>query len=361
MHTLLLALMLPMQQPPSQGQAVTIQLSTRWHPTVAIETGLSKLAFVAITRTPDDSGGNFFAVDSSGSIAELVYENREWKVRDRFTAGEPVVTGCAAAMRSDQVWSLIVGTAFGKVMELRRGDMGWGRHEIATVTAPLRAIRATEPGLPGPSQVVVIDGQGEVTNWYVGVSGRWHSKSLPNTAGGATHVCFDQSNLALTAVTAGQRGIIHKFVQDSMGDWSGAAWDTMSSGCADLAASVDPTKKDICIYYSGKDGHLRYLFAGRQDDVTSRLKCAEGAYQLIGKGDQRRFNEFFGMVGDEFCLFEYDPGLLEWIKVPIRAIPAKVVSTTFGPARGVTAWHTMYAATVDGKIYEFERDGLENQ
>jgi hypothetical protein len=96
MHTLLLALLLPMQQPGPAGQPITTQLSTRWHSTVAIETGLSKLAFVAILPTSTDTAGHFFAVDSSGNIAELDYVDRQWKVRDRFSVGEPVVTGCAA-------------------------------------------------------------------------------------------------------------------------------------------------------------------------------------------------------------------------------------------------------------------------
>ncbi len=343
MFALLLALTLPVLQ----GQPITRQLSTRWHPTVAIETGLNNLAFVAICPTKSDSGGHFFAVDSSGNVAELAFVNRQWKILGRSSVGERVVTGCAAAMRPDEVWSLIVGTESGKVIEMRRGEMGWGRYEVTTAPRPPRVIRASEPARPGPSQLFVIDGNGATANWYVGASGRWNKKLLPAVEGGTTHVCFDYSSGGMRAITAGPKGVISRFVQDSMGEWSGGPWDTMSAGCLDMAASADPSMKDICVFYSGKDGHLRYLFSGRMDDVTSRLANAAGAYHLIGKGDQRRFNEFFGMSGNEFCLFEYDSGQLEWIKVPVRSIPSPVVSTVFGPARGAT-WHTIYVGSVDG-------------
>lgn len=356
MIALLLALILPVLQ----AQAPSRALSTRWHPTVSIESGLTNLAFVAVCPAASDSGGHFFAIDSAGNIAELAFQDRTWRVLGKTSVGERVVTGCAAAMKPDEVWSLVVGTESGKIIELRRGEMGWGRYEVTTAKTPLRGVRSSEPGRPGPSQIFVIDGAGTVSNWYVGASGKWNLKSVPAIDGGASHICFDYKSLGLIAITAGPKGIIGKFTQDTLGDWHGGAWDTMSSGCRDLAASADPTGQDICIFYSGKDGHLRYLFAGRKGDVISRLAAAEGAYQLIGKGDQRRFNEFFGMSGTEFCLFEYDPGLIEWVKVPIRSVPSKVVSTTFGPARGPT-WHTAYVATVDGTIYEFERDGLENE
>jgi hypothetical protein len=353
------ALMTPLAAAQS-SQPITRQLSTRWHPTVAIETGLSKLAFVAICPTKNSGDGHFFAVDSSGKVVELAYVDRRWTIKSDFSVGEPIVTGAAAALRPDEIWSIVVGTASGKIVEMRKSDMGWGGHEVTKLEGPPRAVRATEPARPGPSQLFVIDHNGNVSNWYVGASGRWNRKDVPAIEGGATHICFDYRAAGLHTITAGPKGIIGKFVQDSMGNWNGAAWDTMSAGCADLAPSADPTARDICIFYAGLDGHLRYLFYGRMNDVTSRLPCAEGARNLVGKGDQRRFNEFFGMSGTEFCLFEYNSDQADWIKVPIRAIPGPVVSTTFGPARG-SIWHTMYAATADGKIYEFERDGLENE
>ena len=163
MFALLLALTLPILQ----GQPITRQLSTRWHPTVAIETGLNNLAFIAICPTKDEAGGHFFAGDSAGNITELAFVNRQWQVLDTMSIGERVVTGCAAAMRPDEMWSLIIGTESGKVIELRRGIMGWGHFVVTTVPAPPKAIRATEPARPGPSQVFVIDAKGEVSNWYV--------------------------------------------------------------------------------------------------------------------------------------------------------------------------------------------------
>jgi hypothetical protein len=263
-------------------------------------------------------------------------------------------------MRPDEVWSLIIGTRSGKVIEMRRGEMGWGRYEITVAPAPLRAVRATRPGIPGPSQVFVVDGKGDVTNWYVGASGRWVAKKLPPVEGGSTHICFDYTGMGLRAITAGPAGLVHRHTQDTLGNWSDTAWARLSSGCAELAPSADPSLKDICVYYVGQDGHMRYLFAGNTDDVSSRLTAGEGAYHIIGKGDQRRYNEFFGMSGDTFTLFEYDTGMLEWLKVPFIKIPTRVVCTEFGPARGAT-WHTIYVASVDGKIYELERDGLENE
>lgn len=356
MFALLLALTLPILQ----AQPVTRELSSRWHSTVTIESGLSKLAFVAICPNQNPNGGHFVAVDSAGNVVELGFVNREWKILGKTPVGENVVAGCAAAMRPDEIWSLIVGTESGKIIEMRRGEMGWGRYEVTTAKTPIRSILASEPGRPGPSQIFVVDGEREITNWYVGGSGRWIPKPLPSVFGGHTDVCFDYTRSGLCAVTAGEKGVVHKFIQDSLGDWDGTVWATLSSPCLDLAASADPSMKDICIFYAGKDGHVRYMFDGRKDDVTSRLESAQGANHLIGKGDQRRFNEFFGMAGNEYCIFEYDPGQLMWVKVPVRSIPGNVVCTIFGPARGPT-WHTMYAATVDGKIYEFERDGLENE
>lgn len=351
-----LALILPLLQ----IQPTTRALSSRWHQMPPIQTGLAKLSFLAICPSDDKSDGHLFAVDSSGAVVELGFINREWTILDSTSIGEAVVTGCAAALRPDQGWSIIVGTKSGRIVELRRSTMGWGRHEVGTVPTPIRGIEASEPMRPGPSQLFVIDGEGEITNLYVGASGRWNGKPLPAVEGGHTHLCLDYPREGLCAITAGPRGVIHKFIQDSLGNWSGPMWASLSSGCRDLAASADPSMKDICFFYAGEDGHLRYMFDGRKDDVTSRLACAEDAIHLIGKGDQRRFNEFFGMVGNQFCLFEYDPGLLEWVKVPMGTIPSTVVSTIFGPARGAT-WHTMYVGTVDGRLYEFERDGLENE
>lgn len=356
MFAMLLALTLPLLQ----TQALTRELSTRWHYAATIETGLNNLAFVAVCPNPKQPNSNFVAVDSNGTVLELGFVNRQWQVLRKSSVGERVVAGCAAAMRPDEVWSLVVGTESGKIIEMRRSDMGWGRYEVGTAPTPIHTVATTEPARPGPSQIFVIDGQLEVTNWYVGGSGRWVPKPLPSVFGGHTNICFDYPRIGLCAITAGKQGVIHKFIQDSLGDWDGSVWATLSSPCRDLAPSADPTMKDICIFYSGADGHLRYLFDARRDDVTARLTSAEGAHRLIGKGDQRRFNEFFGMVGSEFCLFEYDPGQIMWVKVPIRSIPGTVVCTLFGPARGAP-WHTIYVATADGKIVEFERDGLENE
>ncbi|MEW5702367.1 MAG: hypothetical protein AB1792_09080, partial [Candidatus Zixiibacteriota bacterium] len=128
----------------------------------------------------------------------------------------------------------------------------------------------------------------------------------------------------------------------------------------DMASSADPTQRDIVVFYSGADGIFRYLFYGRMEDETSRLPVADGTVHLIGKGDQRRFNEFFAVSGPEFCMFEFNKTAYDWVKEKIIDIPGTVVSTTFGPGRGTT-FHRMYVGTVDGTIYEIVREGLENE
>ncbi len=340
------------------GPPKAIALSTRWHPANTIETGLHNVASVTIMPEAPDSSGNLFVIDSTGDFVELRCEQGQWRVLQTRSVGEPIVSACAAAMRPEPVWSMIVGTRTGRLLELQHGLMGWSHHAIDSLKPPLRVVTATEPGRPGPSQVFAIDADGVVTDYYVGPSGRWNSMTLPPTDGGATHICFDPRATALMAITAGPKGIIHKFSQDTLGLWSGGPWDTLSSPCLDLAVSADPTMKDICLYYSGRDGELRYLFAGRMNDVTSRLPVAGGAHHLIGKGDQRRFAEFFGVTGIEFSLFEYNSDAQNWIAVPIAEIPGTVVSTTFGPARG-GHWCSAYVATRDGKVYEFNRDDLD--
>jgi hypothetical protein len=337
----------------------TVELSTRWHPAGTIETGLRNVASVMIMPVAPDSGGNLFVVDSSGDIAELRYDQGRWGVLGTRSVGEPIISATVAAMRVDPDWSIIVGTRTGRLLELQHGLMGWSHHVIDSLKPPLRAVAATEPARPGPSQVFAIDADGKVMNYYVGASGRWISLPVPPTDGGATHICFDYHKDGLLAVTAGPKGIVHKFIQDSLGVWSGGAWDTLSAPCLDLAMSADPTQRDICIYYSGTDGQLRYLFSGRMNDVTSRLPVAGGTHHLIGKGDQRRFAEFFGMHGAEFNLYEFSSDANNWVEVPIGEVDGTVVSTTFGPARG-GHWCSAYAATREGKIFEFVRDGLDN-
>jgi hypothetical protein len=118
--------------------------------------------------------------------------------------------------------------------------------------------------------------------------------------------------------------------------------------------------RDMAFFYSGEDGYLRYLFLGSTIDTLSRLVVGGGATHLIGKGDQRRFNEFFGMRKGTFSLFEYDAVLLDWQEIPITKIEGTTVATCFGPGRGELL-HQIYVVTLEGRAYEFVRGPYEGE
>jgi len=356
MLSLALLLLLPL----AQVQPIVKEFSTHWHPADTIRTGLDRLVEVVICPSQDTQGGHLLAVDSSGKIAELRYADRKWTVERVFPVGEAVTCATTGAPRPDGVWTLYVGTKSGRVIEVSRGPVGWTKREIIAVSPPIRNLAATEPDRPGPSQLFVIDGKALVTNLRVATAGSWYSTTLPPTEGGAGKICFDYRRTGLVAVTAGPKGVIYKFLQDSVGQWSGGPWATLSGPVMDMAASADPTARDIVVFYSGQDGIFRYLFYGRMEDEKSRLPIANGTVHLIGKGDQRRFNEFFAMSGREFCMFEYSTKAEDWVKESIASLPGTVVSTTFGPGRG-SNYHQMYAAMLDGTVYEIVREGLEEE
>ena len=93
-------------------------------------------------------------------------------------------------------------------------------------------------------------------------------------------------------------------------------------------------------------------------DEKARVQIASATDNLIGKGAQRRFNEFFAMSAGEFCLFEFNFTTREWDRIPMERIPAAVVSTTFGPGRGEKL-HQVYLATINGQVHEYVRQELE--
>src|SRR3990170_4606135 len=80
-------------------------------------------------------------------------------------------------------------------------------------------------------------------------------------------------------------------------------------------ASAAPSARDIAVFYEGTDGLFRYLFLGFTDDKKARVPIADGITHIVGVGSQRRFNEFFAVSGDEFCMFEYSFEAKGWQKV----------------------------------------------
>jgi hypothetical protein len=128
----------------------------------------------------------------------------------------------------------------------------------------------------------------------------------------------------------------------------------MVGGVRSLAQAADPTTRDVAVFYSGTDGLFRYLFQGHTDDAKARVPVADGVTNLIGAGNQRRFNEFFGVSGDEFCMFEFDFEDKAWHKVPFGKIDPPVVSAVFGYGRNEVSAQ-MYVMCANGKVYEFVR------
>jgi hypothetical protein len=90
------------------------------------------------------------------------------------------------------------------------------------------------------------------------------------------------------------------------------------------------------------------------DDERARIPVAAGVTHILGKGPQRRFNEFFAMSADEFCLFEFNYDTHKWDRIPMGPVTSPAVSSAFGPGRNEKL-HQIYLATIDGKIYEWTR------
>ena len=361
MFKLALALFWPLLQLAPQTSpkvAEYKELSSRWDAAGVIETGLSQTAAVVACPADAPDAGQLIIADSSGQIVEMRYGSDGWTKVRSFGIGEPITVACAGAPHFDRMWRLYVGTQSGKVLELTRATLGWTTREVRTIVAPVKEIEASDPGQNSISQLFVIDGDGRVLNLWLTEADEWVTRLLPEIDGGATEVCYDIGKSGLTAILAGPKGTIHKFQQDSTGNWAGGPWTTMPAGPQDMAASADPTMKDIAVYYSGSDGIFRYLFYDYTNDEKARVPIAEAANHLIGKGAQRRFNEFFAMSAGDFCLFEFNFSSREWDRIPLEKIPTTVVSQVFGPGRGEGV-HQVYVATIDGKIHEYVRQELE--
>ena len=115
--------------------------------------------------------------------------------------------------------------------------------------------------------------------------------------------------------------------------------------------------KFIAVFYSGVDGIFRYLRFDFKSDERARVPAAGATTHLVGKGRQRRFNEFFGLNGDQFCMFEFAYSDQSWHREPITQFRSPMVSIDFGPGRGEKLFQ-MYAATADGQIHELYRGAV---
>lgn len=346
----------PQGAPPAQ-KAPYKELSSRWDSAGVIETGLSRTAFVVVCPSDAPDAGQLIVADSSGQLAEVRYASEGWTKVRTFGVGEPITALCPGAPHADRKWRVYVGTKSGKILELTRGNLGWTTTEVRTIVGPIREITLTDPGQYGISQLFAIDADGRVLNLWLSESDEWVTRLVPEIDGGATEVCYEIGEQGVTAILAGAKGTLYKFLQDSTGNWAGGPWATMPAGPLDMASSADPTSADIAVYYSGDDGFFRYLFHNHTDEDQARVPIAEATTHLIGKGEQRRFNEFFGMSAGDFCQFEFNYTSLQWDRIPLEKMPTTVVSTTFGPGRGEHLGQ-IYVATIDGKVYEFVRQAL---
>ncbi|HEX9750823.1 MAG TPA: hypothetical protein VGB22_06020 [candidate division Zixibacteria bacterium] len=339
-----------------------VPLGIRWLPSATVETGLTNLAGIAICPTPDRTGPQMVAVDSAGNAVELLFSEGNWKTARKFRVPGPVaiVTGAHTAGAQTDA-RLIVGTLDGRLLAARRGPLGWTHNDIAELPGPIRAIQATAAAWGGASSsVFVADGAGSVTEFVEDEHGEWRSGRLPTIPGGARFITFDYDQRGLRVGLVSPAGAIYRVTTDSLGNWGAAEWAVMQAPPKDVVASADPTMRDMAFFYSGEDGYLRYLFLGSTIDTLSRLVVGGGATHLIGKGDQRRFNEFFGMRKGTFSLFEYDAVLLDWQEIPITKIEGTTVATCFGPGRGELL-HQIYVVTLEGRAYEFVRGPYEGE
>jgi len=348
-----------------QGTPVYTELSKFWNRGETIETGLAHPIGAVVCPSPDSSAGWLVAADSSGKMMELRYDGVRWSVVRTFPAGAPLVTLCSGAAYPDMEFRLYAGTKAGQVLEISRGTIGWSKREIVQLPGPIKAVVATDAAAGGVvSRIFAIDGDGKVAYLLpppgdkaspsAPGSGRWSAQFLPEMPGGASQLATNMYKASSWVVAAGPTGLVYRYIQDSLGQWSSAAWTKMAAGAKCMAPSADPSMRDVAVYYSGTDGLFRYLFYGYTDDMKARVPVADGITNLIGAGNQRRFNEFFGVTGDEFSMFEFDFEDKAWHKVPIGKIDPPAVSATFGYGRNEPIGQ-MYVTCANGKVYEFVR------
>ncbi|MBI5868455.1 MAG: hypothetical protein HZB43_09235 [candidate division Zixibacteria bacterium] len=327
-----------------------IELSKFWKEASVIETGMTRpLAVITCPSKDSVSDGWLIAADSSGKLAEYFSDGNSWTARRSFTAGTPLLCICAAAPKPDMDFHLYGGTKTGQIIEVSRGVMGWSKHEIMQLPGPIKTIFATEAGGGGiPSVLFVIDGNGKIYQLIP------PDLTFTDVPGGASLIVAHHYGQRLWAAAAGAKGDIYRYVRDSLGIWHTDPWAKMAAGPKYFAAAIDPSLRDIAVYYAGNDGLFRFLFLGYTEDKKARVPVADGASNILGGGTQRRFNEFFGISNNEFCMFEFNFDDKAWHKVPIDKIEPPVVSTNFG--FGVNdRVAQMYVMGANGKIHQFVR------
>ena len=177
---------------------------------------------------------------------------------------------------------------------------------------------------------------------------------MPDIPGGASQVVSHAYGVRLWVAAAGPKGVVYRYDRDSLGVWHGDPWASMAAGVKYLAPSADPSARDIAVFYEGTDGLFRYLFLGFTDDKKARVPIADGITHIVGVGSQRRFNEFFAVSGDEFCMFEYSFEAKAWQKVSFGKIDLPVVDAVFGFGRNEPV-ASMYVTCANGKVHEFVR------
>lgn len=352
-------LLLNQGAPSSLPSVPYVELSSRWDNAPIIETGLTHLLAVAVCPGSDSTASHLVAIDSTGEIAEFEFDGTSWHKSRGFSMHQPITAACAGMPEHDRIWRLYLGTRSGHVVELTRGDLGWTANEFYQVQGPVAAIYANKPGYYGVSQMFVIDAKGHVTNLWIAVDGKtWIPRDMPDLPGRTVNLCFDYGRLGVQTVAADDAGHIYKFTQDSLGYWTGTEWANLPAGPLDMAPSADPSGKDVAVYYSGADGVFRYLFENHKTDDVSRIPIAAGTTHMLGKDDQLRFNEFFGLDGVEYCLFEFNFETRVWDRIPMKKISEPITSVTFGPARDGHLCQ-IFVGTANGQIHEFVRQKLK--
>jgi hypothetical protein len=352
--------------PVLQGSPQYTELSKLWNNTEIIETGLTRpMATVTCPSRDSTSAGWLVAADSSGKMMELRFDGERWSTVRTFPVGVPLTSICSGAPYPDMDFRLYVGTKSGQILELSRGTLGWSRREIVQLPGPIKTIIASEAGAGGVISVLfAIDASGKLTQLVPPAGnkdqpsapslGHWSTRAMPDIPGGISQVVAHAYGARLWVAAAGPKGIVYRYDRDSLGVWRGDPWATMTSGVKYLAPSADPSMRDIAVFYEGTDGLFRYLFKGSTDDKKARLPVADGITHIVGVGSQRRFNEFFAVSGDEFCMFEYDFEDKAWQKVPFGKIDLPVVDAMFGFGRNEPV-ASMYVTCANGKVYEFVR------
>ncbi|MBD3298567.1 MAG: hypothetical protein GF341_07935 [candidate division Zixibacteria bacterium] len=342
-------------------EAEYTELNPRWeYAGVVLESSLGSLAGVVACPGETVDENLLVAVDSSGTVTELRYVGDAWETVRTFAIGHPVCCVSAGAPQHDRKWRVYVGSLDGQVTELTRTKLGWTTNPVVTLDHPVLAIHTTNPGKKGISQLFVIDKAGHATNLWIGMNQDWQTRPIPDIDGGITDLVYSMERTGLNIIVAGPSGTLHQLVQDTMGFWSGDEWAAMAGGVLDMAASADPTMKDMAVYYSGDDGHFRYLFFDHKSDEASRVPVAGGASHLIGKQSSLRYNEFMGLSRDEYCQFEFNFTTREWDRVPLYRVGQDLVSVHFGQARPGHPYQ-FYVVTADGLIHEFVRQEMPEE